>query len=295
MDREAGRSERRELGANLGSFAAAQSTTIRAVKLAHRGIATGTLAVLCAALAGIMPSPASAWRPETQDAIALEAARISPPDLARQIERHQRSFLAGVRAPLAESDPARHVKNADGSGQLDKAIATEIAAAVAAIEKHRPFNEIVQRLGRVSHFVADANLPLNAANSDAEEARYFRDYLDYAESARSRFAVVFYGVGSDWHGARDVASWTERTLARGRRLYPSIGDEYRRIGMTSGIPAFDDRSTAFGVAALSYSHAVSDATRAFRYIWLAAGGGDPRVELARNPDQLVVVAPGGGR
>ena len=110
-------------------------------------------------------APATAWRPETQDAIALEAARLAPPDLARQIERHQRSYLAGVRAPLSDGTPKLHVKNADGSGELDKTIAAEIAAAVDAIQKHRPFAEIIQRLGRVSHFVADANLPLNAANS----------------------------------------------------------------------------------------------------------------------------------
>jgi len=257
-----------------------------------RPVAAGTLGLLCA-LASAVPS--AAWRPETQDAIALEAARLAPPDLAHLIERHQRSYLAGVRAPLADGTPKLHIKNADGSGELDRTIAAEIAGAIAAIQKHRPFTEIIGRLGRLSHFVADANLPLNAANSDGEEGRYFRDYLDYAESARSRFAVVFYGVGSDWHGQRDVDVWMNRTFARGRRLYPSIGDEYRRIGMTSGTGTFDDRSTAFAVAALSYSHAVSDATRAFRYVWIAAGGGDPRLELARNPERMLVIDPGGTR
>jgi hypothetical protein len=262
------------------------------VILQKRLVAAGTSGLLFALLAA---SPLAAWRPETQEAIALEAARLAPPDLARQIERHRRTFLGGVRSPLIDGDALQHVKNSDGSGTLDKAIAAEIAGAIAAIQKHRGFSEIVRRLGRVSHFVADANLPLNAANGDAEERRYFRDYLDYAESARPRFAVVFYGVGSDWRGQRDIDGWMNRTFARGRRLYPSIGDEYRRVGMTQGTAAFDDRSTAFAVAALSYSHAVSDATRAFRYIWLAAGGGDPRLELARNPERMLVIDPGGTR
>lgn len=251
------------------------------------------LALLSGAL--FAPSAAEAWRPETQDAIALEAARIAPPDLARQIERHQRSFLAGVREPLTRDEASRHMKNSDGSGQLDKAIAGEIAAAVRAIESHRPFAEVVRRLGRLSHFVADANLPLNTANSDREERLYFRDFLDYAESARSRFAVVFYGVGSDWRSSRDVDAWTRGTLSRGRKLYPSVGDEYRRTGMASGIDAFDDRSTAFAVAALSYSHSVSDAARAFRYVWLAAGGGDARFRRTRDRDRLIVLDPGGAR
>lgn len=254
-----------------------------------RALAVWTLAGLS------VGGPVAAWRAETQEAIALEAARLAPPDLARQIARRQRTFLGGVRDPLTDSAPLLHLKNADGSGQLDATIAAEIAAAVAAIERHHPFDEVVRRLGRVSHFVADANLPLNTANLDRDERRYFRDYLDYVESARPRFAVVFYGVGRDWRSARDLDAWTRGTLARGRKLYPAIGDEYRRIGMAAGSGRFDDRSTAFAVGALSYSHAISDVVRAFRYVWLAAGGGDPRTRLASDPERMLLIRPGGAR
>ena len=164
------------------------------------------------------------------------------------------------------------MKNPDGSGELDRAVVAEMNAAIDLIRRHRPFAEVVERLGRVSHFVADANLPLNTANTDAQEARYFRDFLDYADSARPRFAVVFYGLGPAWKSPRDLQTWTRATLARGRKLYPAIGEEYRRIGDVDGLAGFDDRSTAFAVAALSYSHAVSDVARALRYVWLAAGG-----------------------
>jgi hypothetical protein len=187
------------------------------------------------------------------------------------------------------------MKNADGSGSLDGVIASEISSTIRAIEAHRPFAEVMQRLGRVSHYVADLNLPLNTANVDRDERRYFRDFLDYVETARPRFAVVFYGVGSEWRNGGDVDLWTRRTLARGRKLYPSIGDEYRRIGMAPGNVAFDDRSTAFAVASLSYSHALSDVSRAFRYIWLTAGGGDPRATLALEPERMFVLHPGGAR
>jgi hypothetical protein len=251
--------------------------------------AAGTLGALCV-LAG---APAGAWRPETQEAIAREAAKYAPPDLARQIERHGRSYLAGVREPLSDSAAALHMKNSDGSGKLDATIRAEVEATVRAIQTHRPFAEIVRRFGRVSHFVADANLPLNAANADRDERRYFRDYLEYVESARPRFAVVFYGLGDEMRSARDLELWTSRSLARGRKLYPSIGEEYRRIAFARGTSAFDDRSTAFAVAALSYSHAVSEVIRGYRYIWLAAGGGDPRIRLAAEPDRMLLLRPGG--
>jgi hypothetical protein len=159
-------------------------------------------------------------------------------------------------------------------------------------------------MGRLSHFVADANLPLNTANSDPREAAYFRDFLEYADSARPRFAVVFYGLGPEWQSPRDLEIWTRAMLMRGRKLYPAIGEEYRRIGVGEGVAStaagagiarFDDRSTAFAVAALSYSHAVSDVARALRHVWLAAGGSDPRQKLAERRDSLLVVEAGAGR
>ena len=259
---------------------------------------------LALALTLLAPAALHAWKPSTQQAIALEAAALAPPDLARQLARHQKEYLRGCVEPLSDGNALRHMKNADGSGTLDKTVAAEMSAAIDLIRRHRPFAEVVFRLGRISHFVADANLPLNTANTDPREGAYFRDFLEYADSARPRFAVVFYGLGPDWLGPRDVEAWTRSTLARGRKLYPAIGEEYRRIGGSagggdgggnSGIAAFEDRSTAFAVAALSYSHAVSDVARALRHVWLAAGGADPRQRLAERRDRLVVVEAGAGR
>jgi hypothetical protein len=250
---------------------------------------------LALALLLSLPGALHAWKPSTQQAIAIEAGELAPPDLARQLRRHQKEYLRGALEPLSDVSAARHMKNADGSGTLDQAISTEMTAAIDLIRKHRPFSEVVARLGRVSHFVADANLPLNTANTDPREGRYFRDFLEYADSARPRFAVVFYGLGADWRGPRDIENWTRTMLGRGRKLYPSIGEEYRRIGDAAGRDAFDDRSTAFAVAAVAYSHAVSDVARALRHVWIAAGGSDPRVRLAERRDSMVVVEGGAGR
>ena len=73
-------------------------------------------------------------------------------------------------------------------------------------------------------------------------------------------------------------------LLRGRVLYPAIGREYARTGQIDGRALFDDRSTAFGVAAVSYSHALSDTANAYRFVWLRAGGADPRpISAASQP------------
>src|SRR5579863_4327616 len=143
--------------------------------------------------AGSLWCPIQAWTPTTQVSIASEAARLVPPDLARQIQRRSRVFREGVLAPFQEPDPTQHFKHADGQGTLDRAVTLEVAAAIQAIQDHRPFDEMVQRLGRVTHFVADADDPL-AATADADTPRYFADYLRYAESASPRFPLVFYGL-----------------------------------------------------------------------------------------------------
>ncbi|MBP9143340.1 MAG: hypothetical protein KBF21_01180 [Thermoanaerobaculia bacterium] len=243
----------------------------------------------------LAPAALHAWKPATQQAIALDAAQLAPPDLARLIAKHRKEYLRGAVEPLSDGNAFRHMKNSDGSGELDRVIAAELAAAIDLIRRHRPFAEVVARLGRLSHYVADANLPLNTANTDPGEGRYFRDFLDYADSARPRFAVVFYGLGPAWRSPRDVQAWTATTLARGRGLYPAISEEYRRIGGAAGTSAFDDRSTAFAVAAVSYSHAVSDVARALRYVWLSAGGADPREQLALLRSDLILLDAGAGR
>jgi hypothetical protein len=239
-------------------------------------------------------SPATAWTPITQVTIAREAARLSPPDLARQIDRHRRAYQEGVNAPFADSDPGRHMKNPDGAGTLDRAASDAVDAAVTAIRGHQPFEEIVRRLGVVSHYVADANNPLAASAGDPEEGRYFVDYLRYAETAEPRFPLIFYGVQPGLETRKDVSPLIDAALRRGRELYPLIGREYRRIGFASGIGAFDDRSSAFGATSVAFSHAVTDVTLALRYIWITAGGIDDRAHLPPGGSRLILL-PRAGR
>src|SRR5688572_23405813 len=79
-----------------------------------------------------LASPALAWTPRTQSAIAREAAQLAPPDLARQIEKHKEAYQAGVQDPFQDADPDRHRKDPDGSGTLDQALFAEVDAAISA-------------------------------------------------------------------------------------------------------------------------------------------------------------------
>src|SRR4051812_38145404 len=81
--------------------------------------------------------PAAAWTPATQGVIAREAARLTPPDLARQIEKHRRVSDGGGQAPFSDTAPPRHMKNPDGAGKLDRVIAEEAEAALKAIRARK--------------------------------------------------------------------------------------------------------------------------------------------------------------
>lgn len=244
-------------------------------------------AALLAVLGALAAAPAPAWTPDSHRVIAASAARLVPPDLYRQIARNREAYLLGAVEPLRDGHPEYHEKNPDGSGRLDEMIALAVDNAIRSIEAHRPFNEIVYRLGVVSHYVADASNPLAVADGDPDEDRYANDFFRYLASTEPRLRTVFYGFEPGFDGDGDLPRLVDRALRRGRVLYPLVGREYRRVGFRSGVGSFNDRSTAFGVASLSYSHAQSDVAEVLRYIWIAAGGMDSRPRLPVRGRQVL--------
>lgn len=229
-------------------------------------------------LLALSPPPAYGWTPPTRQVIAAEAARLVPRDLARQIARHEDAFQAGVQEAEPES----------GRLQLDRAIDQHVAEAIAAIRAHQPFEEVVRRLGGVASEVAYASSPF-AGSNDPQTARYSADYLEYAESVESRFPLIFYGIVPWLERNSSVGSVVNLSLRRGAERRPLLEMEYERIGFASGVGAFDDRSTAFGVASTAFSHAVTDVATVLRYIWLKAGGGDDR-NLPASGGQITILS-----
>lgn len=249
----------------------------------HRHPLSSLLRVLGAfGLAVSVAQPVLGWSATTQKTLAFDAARLTPPDLYRQLARNHAAYAVGVNEPFADTDPANHVKYPDGRGRLDQVIRVAVDNAVKTIQAHRPFNEIAYRLGLVSHYVAKANCPLYLADHDPLSRTYHRDYQGYAERAEPRLRRVFYGYHPRFDGKGDLDRLLAAAFARGRSGYDMLGREYRRVGLEQGSRAFDDRSTAFAVTALAHSHAVSDIAQVLRYIWLEAGGIDTRPWLPQK-------------
>ncbi|MDA8016574.1 MAG: hypothetical protein MPN21_03915 [Thermoanaerobaculia bacterium] len=241
------------------------------------------------AFVGMAPA-AFAWTPRTLVYLGEQAARLTPPDLYRQLVKNQASYRIGLEEPFRSSVTQDRFADPDGSGNLDQALRTAVDQAIASIQAPRPFNEISYRLGVVAHYVALLNDPLATASSDPQEPRYGRDFASYAESTLPRLQLVFYGFRSKVYDDQ-VERVMREAFARGRSMYPMVGREYRRVGFQSGRASFDDRSTAYGVSALGQCHAVSDIAEVLRYIWLRAGGGDQRAPLPIRGHAFVPLDP----
>lgn len=222
--------------------------------------------------------PGHAWTPESQVFLARQAVKVAPKDLRRQILRHMDEVEKGALAPFKDGNAAYHQRTEE-NGQLHLVIQREVERTIAAIKAHKPFDEIAYQVGVVAHYVADAHNPLNTSDRDASEKHYYADFLDYLESTQDRLEIVFYGLDRQFETDRRLGGdggYIERTLARSRDLYDTVSSEYRRIGKLPGRAYFDDRSSAFGTAALLHSRAVTTTAQILRYIWVEAGGGDWR-------------------
>ncbi len=258
----------------------------------NRRVATLAFAGASIFVAVLGSKPAAAWTPKTTVAIAEQALILAPPHLGRQLERYKSRFRDGVLAPF---------KQPGGTNQglalapdvLEQALVREAQNAIKAIEGHVSFDEVIFRMGFIASYMAAANYPLLGQVTSPTSPPYSADYPAFVKSAFPRFSVVFYGSGRMVESREALETLIESAFRRSREARPLISLEYERIGIPKGVELFDDRSTAFGVSSMAYSHAVSDVIAILRYIWLAAGGIDSNNLLPLDEDQLILLNPGG--
>src|SRR5258708_3614302 len=127
---------------------------------------------------------------------------------------------------------------------------------------------VAEHLGMLAHLVADANNPFHTSDADPRLGLMHDDFEQYFERRMAHFPTVFYGLSADFQ----LGNYLDRTVARSSRLLPLMSEEYFRDGAAHRSLDFDDRSTAFGVASVCYSHALTDLVNLYYYIWREAGG-----------------------
>jgi hypothetical protein len=213
--------------------------------------------------------PVQAWTRASDVKIAKKAAELSPPDLRLVLGHLERDYQRGLE--IAEADEGteqHHYFVLSRNGKLRERIEQETAAIIKMIRTNQPMPLVAERLGVLAHLVADANNPFHVANGDPRLGPAHDDFEQYFERRMARFPTVFYGLDPSFN----LSPYLDRTFARTSKLYPLMSDEYFPEGVGRTSEAFDDRSTAFGVASVCYSHAVTDLVNLYYYIWKEAGG-----------------------
>ena len=214
----------------------------------------------------LFPLTATAWTRASDERIASKAAALAPPDLRMLLEKFETDYKAGLmRAQSDEGSDIHHYFVLSHQGRLREGIERETRLAIQMIRKGEPMSDVVQRLGILAHLVADANNPFHVANDSPRHGESHNDFETYFERRLSKFPTVFYGLDPQFR----LSQYLDRTFARSAKFYPLMRGEYDRGGHAA---VFDDRSTAFGVASISYSRAVTDLVNLYYYIWKEAGG-----------------------
>lgn len=232
----------------------------------------------------IVPDPLFAWTERTEARIADKAAQLAPPDMRLLLDRFQQDYRQGLRT--WDSDPAveaRHVfLPASGRGNLRAELQTEIDSAIRIMRRGGPIPDFVENLGRIAHLVADANNPFHVANDPARLMASREDFERFTDRRLEKFPTVFYGL--EW--PVDINRYMDRSMRRTAGYYPLLDEEYFRGGVRRSSTEFDDRSTGFGVASISYSHAVTDLVHVYYHIWKESGGDVRSAAVMRRSNLL---------
>jgi hypothetical protein len=232
----------------------------------------------------LFPLSASAWTRVADEKIALKSAALAPPDLRMLIEKFEGDYRHGLEMAQADEGSAtHHYFVLSRNGQLREAIERETRGAISMIRKGDPMPMVVERLGTLAHLVADANNPFHVTSEDSRLSLSRNDYAQYFERRLAKFPTVFYGLDRSF----TLSGYLDKTFARSARFYPILRDEYLRGGKVRTSAEFDDRSTAFGIASVSYSRSVSDLVNLYYFIWKEAGGDVRSAAVMRDGNLLL--------
>ncbi len=232
-------------------------------------------------LAFLLPAVAAACLThpaELDREVGRRALPWMPPDLARQITRHEKEFAAGAAA-AARWPRAYHLPA--GRPGLAAAIRTQSDRLAEALRAQAPFAEVVAGLGALAHLAADLDAPFLAANPNDAYACSFTSYL---LTAAPRIPLVFYGQQRSLIGGPD-AGLGSLVAARRRdadALAGIVRDDLDRVGGPSSWQRLDDRSSSFGTASLLLNHAASDFANLASWVWLHGGGLVPDLPAAHG-------------
>lgn len=225
----------------------------------------GVLAIT--AMIACLPSHLFAFSPESRTTITLYAFRLMPPSLRTQLEKHKKDCLMGTLEPMLNEGEQNHDPGIDGKVTAEK-IARQARAIVNMIDNREPFRKVIYEMGVLSHHITDLNFPLTKSGEGKE---HYDAFAQFCQSKEDKVQFVFYGFYDPHLSGNDLHAFAVKAFQRSASHIPYVKESFHRIQHGSQAE-FDDRSILFGIAAISFSHAVTDIARTWLYIWDQAHG-----------------------
>ena len=211
------------------------------------------------------------WSDATVRWVAWSAVEFFPPDFRGHVRKHHARYDAGIRRGLS-APPSRR---SGTPGNLEQALESQLVHCAQALRQPVPLEEWVEEIGVLAVRVLDASDPLAVQHWDPQEPRYAAAYMEYVDTLHDRMRLVYYGQDERLIYDHDLENAVTHAMSRGAELYPRVGEEFFRTGQLRDWRTLDDRSVAFGVAAISLSWALTDLANFTSYVWHYGGGQIP--------------------
>jgi len=220
------------------------------------------LAVVCLLAAPLLPGY------ETR--VVDKAVQFAPQDLKLLIGSFEVEFKRGLLRPSASTPEG-----------LDR----EIAGLVQQVRRQEPMARVVEGLAAVARGTLLMMDPAHGGIADPLASHIQKDFPRYMERRLVRFPVVFYGFDN-----RLLQGDTLGFLQRSRREVPQLAvllrGDYARTGKWADHTAFDDQSTAFGVAQVTANRTFSAILNVWYYVWTRGGGRWGPLKPALNTERV---------
>jgi len=230
------------------------------------------------------------WSSQTIRQVTWTSVDFLPSDLATEVREHHRRFDAGINRGM--NAPPDWLEGPPG--HLEEALIQIAHSCRTDLRKPIPLGDLVEELGILSVLALRANDPLAVSHADRRERLYRQAYSAYTFSILDRVRLVYYGPGGTSIGNSGYPEMVARSaMRRSREFYPFVGEEFYRGGALRNWREFDDRSIAFGVAAISLSHGMTDFINLCRWVWKQGGGQvvPPRPTPVGHKGPVIIPAP----
>jgi hypothetical protein len=221
----------------------------------------------------VAPGALLAWDEATYRTVAEDSFRLLPPSLQEAVEPHKDAIIEGAVEPLSlHNKGKRHTYDVTtGKGDLIEESLKAVEEGIALVEQQKPFKEVARQLGIMCHFAVDLADPLRASDEDSREADIAEDFAAFSVRQKEKFRLFFHGYPPKFLSI-GLEPFLKRFSDHSRTFYPILLRAYHPGGKRVSSEAFDERSTAFGVASVCFSQAILTTGTTWVYFWHHAHG-----------------------